>query len=203
MKLLPLILPLVISIPFLIGCQPAVKNQKKVIEEKENEMLSIAKEVASQFNYYDEISFSTPNYLQGKNEINGQCSDYALSFVNKWNIKYPNEALLVIQQQGLEEFPDGIYEVVEKDTQELPFLQNRKTSMLYKWNNKLGIGHPVLGGYTIRLIQKANAVSHFNLENWDKNGPHVWVKIGNLSIDPTYADFGTLPIIGTDKFLFQ
>ena len=163
-------------------------------------IFAVTEEVALKFDYYDEVSPSTPNYHKGHSEIGGQCGDYALAFVNLWNARYPQKAQLVIQQQGLRHFPDGIYEVIGKDAQELPFLKNRSTSMLYVWNNVLGIGHPELGGYKIKLIKRVYVKSHHGIRNWNKNGPHVWVKIDNVSIDPTYADLGTLPIIGYDTY---
>lgn len=163
-------------------------------------MLSIAKKVAKKFDYYDEISASAPNLYKGKSEIGGQCGDYALDFVNRWNAKNSKKAMLVIQQQGLSDFPDGIYEVIGKDKQPLPFLINRKTSMLYVWNNVLGIGHPQLGGYKIKLVKKVYVKSHFGLKNWSSNGPHVWAVIDKTAVDPTYLDLGITPVIGKDTY---
>lgn len=175
-------------------------NSKELVDEKEMELL--AKEIAKKFNYYDEISSRVPNYLKGEKEFGGQCGDYAIAFVNEWNKKHANEneAFLVIQQQGIDQVPDGIYRVIGKDQQKLPFLKGRTTSMIYIWNNILGIGHPDFGGYIIELKNKAHVASHFGLKNWQNNGPHVWVIIGDTSVDPTYADFGNLPIIGKDQF---
>jgi len=186
-----------ISLLILGGTSPCEAIDLSVYKTK---MIAVAKKVAFKFNYYDEISSSIPNFYQSKSEIGGQCGDYALAFVNLWNAKFPQKALLVIQQQGIKQFPDGIYEVIGKDQQNLPFLKGRTTSMLYVWNNVLGIGHPKLGSYKIRLIKKAYVKSHFGLKNWNKNGPHVWVLIDNIGIDPTYADFGTFPIVGRDVF---
>jgi len=170
------------------------------IKSDEDELINVAKEAASLFDYYDEISPNVPNVIVGQSEIGGQCGDYALAFVNKWNEKYPNEALLVIQQQGFKQFPDGLYKVIEKDNRNLLFLNNRTTSMLYVWFYIKGIGHPQLGGYKISLVKRLHIISHFDFPDWGKNGPHVWVWVGNTSIDPTYADIGTLPIIGKDKW---
>ena len=182
----------------LLGCVHTEQNVEQV--GNKDEMLSVAEVVASMFNYYDEISPAVPNYFKGESELGGQCGDYALAFVNIWNASYPGKAMLVIQQQGIEQFPDGIYEVLGKDTQQLPFLKDRTTSMLYIWNNVAGIGHPELGGYKIRLVKEGYVKSHFGIRNWSNNGPHVWVVIDDVSIDPTYADFGTLPVIGYDSY---
>jgi hypothetical protein len=138
--------------------------------------------------------------IAGPSETGGQCGDYALAFVNKWNETHPNEAVLVIQQQGLNGFPDGLYEVIGKDERNLSFLEDRTTSLLYIWDGIKGLGHPQLGGYKIRLIKELYIKSHFDIPNWENNGPHVWVLIGDTSVDPTYADIGTLQIIGSDKW---
>jgi hypothetical protein len=100
-----------------IGCEKT--SQEKINPLKEQEIMSIVKEVAGMFKYYEEIQI-LPNIIVGPSEVGGQCGDYALSFVNLWNEKYPNQALLVIQQQGLEPFPDGFYEVIGKDNRNLP-----------------------------------------------------------------------------------
>lgn len=191
---------LVILCVFLSLQYQTIEAEQKSSVDKNVAMVSLANIVASEFDYYDDISSSAQNVVKGRNEIGGQCGDYALAFVNRWNQDFPNEAKLVIQQQGLKNFPDGIYEVIGKDSQELPFLNNRKTSMLYKWNNVLGVGHPQIGGYKIRLVQKVHIKSHFGLPNWENNGPHVWVVINDTSIDPTYVDLGVTPVIGRDLY---
>jgi hypothetical protein len=184
----------------IISCARFDLEKYLQLRPNEEELSTVAKEVAALFDYYDEISPDIPNMIEGQSEIGGQCGDYSLAFVNKWNEVYPGEALLIIQQQGLKQFPDGIYEVMGKDNRSLPFLENRTTSMLYLWFYIRGIGHPHLGGYKIRLLKRLHITSHFNLPDWGKNGPHVWVWVGDTSVDPTYADVGTLPIIGKDRW---
>ena len=188
----------VFAVLILMGCIHSAVMDESI--ENGDEMLALAKEVALKFNYYNEISLTVPNFCKGGSEIGGQCGDYALEFVNLWNSRYPDKALLVIQQQGIEQFPDGIYEVVGKDTQDLPFMKDRTTSMLYVWNNVSGIGHPESGGYEIRLIKEVYVKTHFGLGGWSTNGPHIWVVIGDVAVDPTYADFGTRPIVGYDTY---
>lgn len=178
----------------------ALANQATSAPIDQQEIVNIAHQVAQRFDYYNEISSTAKNLVTAKDEIGGQCGDYALAFANLWNQTHSTKALLVIQQQGLKDFPDGFYEVIGKDTQALPFLKTRTTSMLYRWNNVLGIGHPRLGGYKIKLVEKVHIKTHFGIKNWESNGPHVWVKIGPLSVDPTYADLGGLPTIGTDRY---
>ena len=182
----------------LFGCSRSDKSSESVLDEEN--IIDTARQIALQFDYYDEISAEIPNFHKGDSETEGQCGDYALAFVNLWNSKNDTKAMLVIQQQGIKQFPDGIYEVLGKDKQDLPFLKDRSTSMLYIWNNVYGLAHPELGGYKIKLKKKVHVDSHFGFKNWENNGPHVWVIIDDISVDPTYADFGTLPIIGTDTF---
>ncbi|KAF1081783.1 MAG: hypothetical protein GQF41_1423 [Candidatus Rifleibacterium amylolyticum] len=190
------ITPLLVLWLFLLGIDAAAAFE---LEENRAKILAVVEEVALKFNYYDEVSASVPNFIKGDSEIGGQCADYALAFINLWNAKYQPKARLVIQQQGIEQFPDGIYEVVGKDTQELPFLKNRTTSMLYAWNNAIGIAHPELGGYKIKLVENVHVNSHHGIKDWNSNGPHVWVKLDSVSVDPTYAEFGSLPVIGQDN----
>ena len=72
--------------------------------------------------------------------------------------------------------------------------------MLYLWVYVRGLGHPQLGGYKIKLLKRLHVTSHFDLPDWENNGPHVWVWVGNTSVDPTYADSGVLPITGKDRW---
>ena len=190
------IAPILVLCLILVGTHSAGAIE---LEDYRAKILAVAEEVAMQFDYYDEVSAAVPNSIKGDSEIGGQCADYALAFVNLWNAGYQPKALLVIQQQGIAQFPDGIYEVIGKDTQDLPFLKNRTVSMLYEWNNTLGIGHPELGGYKIKLIERVHVNSHHGIKDWNNNGPHVWVKLDSVSVDPTYAEFGSLPVIGHDN----
>ena len=65
--------------------------------------------------------------------------------------------------------------------------------MLYVWDGIQGIGHPELGGYTITLVKRLHIKPHFGIPNWENNGPHVWVIVGDISVDPNYADY--MPLI--------
>jgi hypothetical protein len=199
-------LPLTIVFGFLlafIGCATTSQGQSNVIAIdplKEERIMSIAKEVAGMFRYYEEID-RLPNLIVGSAEVGGQCGDYALAFANIWNERHPDQerALLVIQQQGIEFFPDGLYEVVGKDNRELPI--DWTVSGLYIWDGIRGLYHPELDNYEIRLVRELYIKSHFGIRNWERNGPHVWVMVGDISVDPTYADvFADLPVIGRDEW---
>jgi hypothetical protein len=198
-SLCKIVIVFVFVLVLVAGNTACISRENTRVQPDEEELLSVAKETAALFDYYDEISPNVPNIIVGTSETGGQCGDYALAFVNRWNEKHPDKALLIIQQQGLNDFPDGIYEVTGKDEQELPFLKYRTTSMLYVFNNVKGLGHPLLGGYKIRLIERRHIKSHFDIPDWENNGPHVWVLVGNTGVDPTFADIG-LPITGKDKW---
>jgi hypothetical protein len=170
------------------------------------EITDLVIKVAGMFSYYDELDPNAENNIVGDSEIEGQCSDYALAFVNLWNEKYPGQALLVIQNQSLSNFPDGLYKVVGKDGP-MPssikkiIINNQDTSMLYFDNSndivKIGLYHPELGNYKIRLVKKLNI--HFHIKRiWDNAEPHVWVMINDISIDPTWADTNKNEFIGQD-----
>jgi len=195
----------VFAAALLIASASAFGNGKQEVQEPVNieDVISVAKEAAAMFDYYDEINPYIQNLIVGPNEIGGHCGDYSLAFVNIWNERYPNQkAKLVVQQQPIKEFPDGIYEVVRKDNRNLPFTKNWKLSGLYYTDDgTLGFYHPILDNYIVRLVKKVHVKSHFGIPNWERNGPHVWVMIGDIIVDPTYADYlGDDFIIGKDIY---
>jgi hypothetical protein len=92
------------------------------------------------FSYYDELDPNAENNIVGDSEIEGQCGDYVLAFVNLWNEKYPGQALLVIQNQNVSLVPDGLYKVIGKDGPLPSFLKkiiidNQDTSTLYSYTD--------------------------------------------------------------------
>jgi hypothetical protein len=197
---------LIFAVGLLILSASVFGNGKQEVQEPVNieDVMSVAKEVAAMFDYYDEINPYIENLIVGPNEIGGQCGDYSLAFVNIWNERYPKQkARLVVQQQIFKQIPDGIYEVVRKDNRSLPFTKNWKESGIYYTDDggTIGLYHPILDNYIIRLVKRVHVKSHFNLPNWEDNGPHVWVMIGDIVVDPTYADFlGDDFIIGKDTY---
>ena len=171
----------------------------------EEELINVAREAAAMFYYYPEINSRANNLVVGPSEVGGQCGDYALAFVNIWNERHPEQkALLVVQQQNLTRFPDGLYDVIGIDDRimSLDFKKNgRQVSGFYSWNGIIGYHHPEVGNYLIRLVRELHIKSHFNISNWEKNGPHVWVMVGDISVDPTYTDIWTnRPTIGKDEW---
>jgi hypothetical protein len=196
---------LVIFIGFsliLIGCATNLRVQSGSSDE--GELISVAKEAAGMFYYFPEINPHLNNLIVGPSEVGGQCGDYAAAFVNIWNEKYPGQALLVIQQQGLvyegiELFPNGVYRIIGKDTRDLPI--DWTVSGLYYFLDKTqGIYHPELDNYLLELVEELIVTKHFGIP-FENNGPHVWVMVGNISIDPTYADiFGEDFIVGRDEW---
>jgi len=161
-----------------------------------NEIINTAKEAAEMFYYYPELE-SYENIFVGSSEIGGQCNDYALAFVNIWNEKYPGQARLVIQNQKWSNgnFPDGIYRVIRKINEDdmsssfRKWIRKETTSKLFYWTVNftkiLGIWHPIIGIYEVRLSGKLNITHHFGIEL--KNN-HVWAVVGNLHIDPQWGD---------------
>jgi hypothetical protein len=162
-----------------------------------NELLNVSKEAAEMFYYYKELDPNKENIFVGSNEIGGQCEDYALAFVNIWNEKNPGQARLVVQQQRWSNgnIPNGIYRVVRKiNENSMPssfrfWIRQQNTSKMFYWtvndNTILGIWHPVLGIYEIRLFRSLKITYHFGVE-LKKN--HVWAVVGNIHIDPQWGD---------------
>ena len=182
----------------LFGCSTTSNVDYDPIDEEK--IMEVVNEVGMMFRYYLELGPNTKNVIIGPNEVGGQCGDYALAFVNIWNKKYPKqEALLVIQQQPkTANFPDGFYKVVGKDHRDIPFTKNWNLSGLYYIDRTKGFFHPILDNYLVRLVKSVHVKSHFGLPNWERNGPHIWVMIGDVIVDPTYADIWGSPIIGKD-----
>jgi hypothetical protein len=183
---------LLISLLF-VGCATTSNVEYGPVDEEK--IMEVVNEVGMMFRYYLELDPKTKNLIVGQNEVGGQCGDYAIAFVNIWNKKYPKqEALLVIQQQGIKQFPDGIYKVGKKDNRNLPFLKNMEKSNIYYTDdgNFLGFYHPILDNYQVRLVKREKVTSHFG----NPVVKHVWVKIGNVIVDPTFADTMGSPIIG-------
>jgi len=224
-------LTLTLSIGLLIGCNTPVNNdpvnedpsastpelEKPIVSKPEpanmeDAIMEIVNEVGAMFHYYREIDPNPGNLIIGENEIDGQCGDYALAFVNLWNERYANEALLVIQyQKPLQDiFPDGLYRVIGKDNRDIPIINTtqikngRAISALYKWNGIMGVGHPELGNWEIKLIESITIKSHFRDDTyWTMDSPHCWVWVGDLSVDPTVADTWAREkrfIIGVDEW---
>ena len=179
----------------LFGCSTTSNVDYDPIDEEK--IMEVVNEVGMMFRYYLELGPNTKNVIVGPNEVGGQCGDYALAFVNIWNKRYPKqEALLIMQQQGIKQFPDGIYKVIRKDNRNLPFLNDLKTSNIYYTDDGdiLGLYHPILDNYIIRLQKRLIVKLHFG----NPVVKHVWVKIGDVIVDPTYADTMGSPIIGKD-----
>ena len=129
-------------------------------------------------------------YKTGKmsNENEGQCGDYALMFILKFN-KFigKNVARLVVANNPVD---SGSYRVGTKvDVKKLGFNGfSSGSSGFLKWNNKLYMYHPVLGAYELFLERAWIPKKHFGINMLDKRQVHVWASIGDVSVDPTYYD---------------
>jgi Protein of unknown function (DUF3887) len=118
----------------------------------------------------------------------GQCSDYAVWFILKYN-EYAgrNVARLVTTNNPV---PSGTYRLGPKtDVSKLGFHGFPSgTSGFLNWNGKSYIYHPVLGAYPIFLEKAWTPKRHFGVNMLDKNQVHTWASIGDASVDPTYFD---------------
>jgi len=178
-----------------------------------NEIEELAKIAAETFYYYeDRKDAKDGNFYKGKNEIGGQCSDYALKFILLWNEKKPrNSAEIVVANQDT--VVSGSYKVIKKLTDEEKI--NAEPS-IPKWmkfdksgyipNIKInGIesivfyhSDPKIGFYQLVLSKPYEVIQHFGIDMANK-GPHVWAKVGDIAVDPCWADtMENTPFIGKD-----
>lgn len=155
----------------------------------------IAREVAEWF-----------NYTRGpmNSEHLGQCSDYALRFVLKYNeFVGKNVARLVVANNPIQ---SGVYRVEEKidiAQLEIPGF-DWKTSGFVLWNEQTYLFHPLIGTYRIVLEKAWTPKSHFGVNMLDPSQVHVWSSVHNLSVDPTYFDLwpDQFPSpLGSDEFV--
>ena len=172
----------------------------------ENKIIEVAKISAESFSYYKSIDPNAGNFYIGENEVEGQCSDYALLFVIEWNKRYPDnfaEIVAVNQEKGIKSGSYKIVNKVEKNIDfELPRWWNLDKSQWFANRNIDGVEcsilfHPQLGFY--KLIQSNIYVvkKHFGYDMTEK-GPHVWAKVGNIAVDPCWADTNNTPFLGED-----
>jgi hypothetical protein len=173
-----------------------------------NEIIKIARLSAERFTYYKSENPNANNYYIGENEVEGQCSDYALFFVINWNKKYPdNPAEIVAVNQKY--INSGSHELVKEVKNnidfDLPQWWNLEKSQWFANQNIDGVEcsilfHPNLGFY--KLIQKDiyEVKKHFGYDMAEK-GSHVWAKVGNIAVDPCWADTDNTPFIGEDIIL--
>lgn len=139
----------------------------------------IAFEVAQWFDYTN---------APMKSEYLGQCGDYAVMFILKFN-EYMgrNIARLVTTNNPIQ---SGTYRLGKKiDVKKLGFngFSSGRSGFL-DWNGQLYIYHPVLGAYQIFLEKAWTPKKHFGVNMLDKRQVHTWASIGDISVDPTYFD---------------
>ena len=104
-----------------------------------DEIIRIAIISAKTFLYNNiRINPNPRNFYVGENEIGGQCSDYALDFVIRWNNEYPkNEAEIVVvnQDYGIQ---SGSYKIVREVSDLIRELPNFKRSKYSKESKESG-----------------------------------------------------------------
>ena len=181
----------------------------------ENEIIRIA-EISAKTFFYNNITINPDpgNFYVGENEIGGQCSDYALVFATLWNKEYPeNEAEIVVvnQDNGIQ---SGSYKIVREIS--IEEINNNDIHRAIRWKClkeesgwlrnvsqekgeyiDLALYHPKLGIYEVKQTKAYEVKTHFGEEMANK-GPHVWAKIGDIAIDPCWADTDKTPFIGED-----
>lgn len=175
----------------------------------ENEIIEIARICAESFSYYKSKNPNAGNRYIGKNEIEGQCSDYALMFVINWNKRYPEnvaEIVAVNQEKGIK---SGSYKVVKKLTdEELTALgikyYDRNISNWIRPPQKTDgeecsvLFHPEIGFYQLNQLKVYEVKQHFGVDMVEYKCPHVWAKVGDIAVDPCWADTDNTPFIGKD-----
>jgi hypothetical protein len=139
----------------------------------------------------DEIARETAAWFQyttGRidSEYLGQCSDYAVRFILKYN-EYAgmNVARLVTTNNPI---PSGTYRLGDKvDVAQFGFHGfNSGVSGFLSLKGQLYIYHPVLGAYPIFLEKSWIPKIHFGINMLNKNQVHTWATLGDISVDPTY-----------------
>jgi hypothetical protein len=177
--------------------------------ELENEIIKIAQISAESFSYYKSIDSTVGNFYMGKNEVEGQCSDYALVFVIEWNKRYPENLAEIVAVNQEKDIKSGSYKVMKKLTDEERIALGVK---YYKRNisqwmippRKIDgkecsvLFHPEIGFYQLEQSEIYEIKQHFGVDMMVNNNPHVWAKVGDISVDPCWADIYNKCFIGKD-----
>ena len=160
----------------LIGLFTCLTANAKVDLRKADEL---ARETAAWFDYTTGPMTS---------EHAGQCGDYAVMFILKYNASVGmNVAQMIVANNPI---PSGTYRLGEKtDVAKLGFNGfDSGSSGFLNWGGQLYMYHPVLGAYPIYLETPWIPRVHFGVDMLDKRQVHVWASVENVSVDPTYFD---------------
>lgn len=139
----------------------------------------IARETAAWFTY-------TTGSISSEHQ--GQCGDYAVMFILKYNSYVgSNVARLVTTNNPI---PNGTYRLGEKtDVDKLGFHGfSSGSSGFLSWAGQLYIYHPILGAYPIFLEKEWTPKTHFGVDMLDTEQVHTWASVDGVSVDPTYFD---------------
>lgn len=169
---------LIIGLTFQIHCLEATEKHEPTATDIQMAE-KIARDVAKWFTY-------TTDKMH--DEHMGQCSDYALMFILKYN-EYlgSNVARLVTTNNPV---PSGTYFVGDKvDVKKLGFngFESGASGFMI-WDDQLYLYHPILGAYKLTLEKAWVPKKHFGVNMLDKRQVHCWARIGEVSVDPTYID---------------
>jgi len=174
-------------------------------EHMVNEIIRIAKISAENFYY---IEKNAKNFHVGKNEIGGRCGDYALDFVIRWNNNYTtNEAEIVAVNQELC-IQSGSYKIAREISVSNLIRYKQRNESGWLRNVPQGDGlyidlvlyHPCLGFYEVKQTKAYEVKTHFG-QDMTKKGSHVWARIGDIAIDPCWADTDNTSFIGEDVII--
>jgi len=170
------------------------------------EIERIAQISAETFTYNKTIDPNARNNYPGNNETEGMCSDYALKFVLDWNESHPeNQAEIIVINQPKYFMKNGSYKIVKKITYDpsrwrwsVP--SGFEPSQILQNNDVIpGCYHPKLGFYELNQTKIYTVKIHFGVDMVNEfKGPHVWARVGDIAVDPCWADTDKKPFTGID-----
>ena len=161
----------------------------------------IAEKIARSIKYYDNL----PNLYIGKNEIEGYCSDYAIQFALKTG------ANLIVQNQDKKlNIPNGVYKLTNNIPRKIKneiksFYKNSRSGWIGPWLNKtwpLSLFHPILGIYSIELIEERTIITHFDTPAIGAER-HVWNELNGVAYDICTADMWRISFTGIDTYYYD
>jgi len=161
-------------------------------EENIEEYYQYEINIAYMLKYYEVFHGTVTNVKNvyvGPNEIEGQCSDYALMMAIEYN------AEIVLNNQVSDNFflPDGVYRLVGeyKNQQYLDYLNTFTYSGLWIDDNndveRIGMYHPEIGVWEIELIESEKQRTITGSYTDDM---HVWNRLNGIMLDAQYIDNG-------------
>jgi hypothetical protein len=133
-------------------------------------------------------------------------------FVINWNKEHPENPAEIVAVNQKFNIKSGSYKVVKKltdkeliDLDMKYFCRNISQWMIptQKIDGKecFVLFHPEIGFYQLVQSRIYEVKQHFGFDMVNR-GPHVLAKIGDIAIDPCWADTDNTPFIGEDVIIF-